>query len=109
LDQGGERFLAPPLVARVQNYLVSPLNEKLSGRSAEPVGKTCNEYPRHDFSSLSSKDAAKALHDTGARSGGGIYPDQIGTPPFSRRLYAAMWRGKLAATLRSGGADVGAE
>ena len=24
-----------------------------------------------------------ALRDTGARSGGGIYPDQIGTPPFS--------------------------
>jgi hypothetical protein len=54
---------------------VSPLDEELGGHSAELVGRTCNEHPRHAFSPLFSKDAAKALHDTGARSGGF-------TPPF---------------------------
>lgn len=44
------------------------------------------EYPRHDFSPLFSEDAAKVLHDTGARSGGGIYPDQIGTTPSSSNV-----------------------
>jgi len=49
---GGERLLASPLVARVQNYPLSLLDEELSGHSAEPIGRTCNEHPRHDFSPL---------------------------------------------------------
>jgi hypothetical protein len=53
---------------------------------SEPIGRTCNEHPRRDFSALFGKDAAMALPDTGSRSGGGIYPDQIGTPPFSRNV-----------------------
>ena len=83
---GGVRLLAPLLVARVQNQPVSLLNEELRGPSAEPVGRTCNEHPRHDFSTLFSKDAAKALHDRGTRSGAGIYPGQISTPPFSSNV-----------------------
>jgi hypothetical protein len=67
----------------MQNYPVPLLNKELSGHSAEPVGRTCNEHPRHDLSPFFSKDAAKDFRDTGARSGGGIYPDQIRTPPFS--------------------------
>ena len=50
---GDERFLAPPLAARVQNHPVSLLDEKLRGHSPEPIGRTCDEYPRHDFSPLS--------------------------------------------------------
>ena len=44
---GGQSLLAPPLVASMQDYAVSLLDEELSGHTAEAVGRTCNEYPGH--------------------------------------------------------------
>jgi len=70
----GQRFLASPLIASMQNYLVSPLNDELSRDSPQPIGRTGNEHPRHGFSPSSVKDAAKALHDAGTRGGGFIEP-----------------------------------
>src|SRR5436309_12097229 len=50
----GQRFLSPPLVASVYDYSVSLLDEELSGHSAESIGRTCDEYTRHDFSPSSA-------------------------------------------------------
>ena len=58
----------------------------MRGYSPEPIGSTCNEHPRHDFSAFFSNDGAKALRDTGICSDGGIYPDQFGTPSFSSNV-----------------------
>ena len=50
---GGKRFLAAPLVARVQNHLESLFDEELTGHSAEPVRRASKEHPRYDLSLLS--------------------------------------------------------
>src|ERR1035437_833762 len=55
----GQSFLAPPLVACMQNYLVPPLNDKLSCHSSKPIGRTRNEHSRHDFVPLFSKGCSQ--------------------------------------------------
>jgi len=47
---GGHRFPSPLLVTSVQNYAVPLLDEELCRHSAEPIGRTCDEYTRHDVS-----------------------------------------------------------
>jgi hypothetical protein len=44
----GPRFLSPPLIPSMQNYVVPPLNHKLSRHFSQPIRRTGNEYSRHD-------------------------------------------------------------
>src|ERR1700733_13266824 len=43
------RLLATFLVAGMQNYAVTLLDEEFCGHLTQPIGRTGDEYPRHVF------------------------------------------------------------